>query len=966
MHEEHSHFLQIESALQTLQKLYSQSQQEQRTLASELKYGLQHLKDLDLSKQGFKEEVQEIVEENRTLHELSFFSTRSLKEQQMEISKLKEIKEKLEREFAMNAEESNALQREAHQIKDDIQHLNERYQAMLEQLQSLGLNPKCFAASVKDLQNENSKLKEACKVECSEKEALLEKSKDMDELLIENASMEFSLLRLNDELDGLRATVKEIQELCRVLREEKSILVDEKSTLLSQLQIITDSMQKLLEKNTMLEKSLSDAKVEFEGLKAKSSDLEEFCKLLNDEKYNLLNERSMLISQLEIIEAKLSNLEKRFTKLEEKHAEVEKDKESTGNQVEELRASILVQKEKHANHKHSSEARLANLENLLHVLQEERRLGKIEFEQELDKAVNAQIEMFILQSCIEDLELKNLALLTECEKHVEESKVSDEVIFELESENLMQLIEEEFLLHEIRKFKMVIHKVCGALQIHPDGGHGKGIKQEEMPISHILDTIEDLKSSLVKSQEEKQQLLVENSVLLASLQQHQSEGEKLESEKKIMEQEFENMREQNVMLQKDKVELLEKNRQLMIEVASGEEKENRSKSKLAALHAEMVDLRRTNQVFQEEHGKMLEEKNSLLRSVLDLKDAMSAAEDEKSAIFHEALALSNLSLVYECFLTEKVIKQKALSEHLSNLSHLNNDLIRELGVLSKKFEVKEAENVHLNESAERMHKELLETKNVHCCLNHQIENSETLLKKKEEELLEMEKRLKAAETLNAESYRYIEELEVEQEESRLIKENLDRQILQLSENCMNHQKEIEHLNEANKSFQSEMKLLLHEVEQHNVREETLKLELLDKTNEFKLWEDEAAAFYVDLQISSISEALLESKVTELTGVCKRLDDESATKGLEIEHMRERVSLLESEIGELKGKLSAYIPVICSLKEDFTSLEHISLLWTNKTSSVGKKAQKVAFCFNLILCTSVFSLPFLLSNQLIYS
>lgn len=139
MHGEHSHFIQIESALQTLQKLYSRSQQEQRNLSLELKYGLLTLKDLELTKQDFKEEMREIVEENKTLHELNFSSTRSLKKQQMEISKLKEIKEKLEREFSVNVEESNALQLETHQIKDDIQYLNERYQAMLEQLQSLGL-----------------------------------------------------------------------------------------------------------------------------------------------------------------------------------------------------------------------------------------------------------------------------------------------------------------------------------------------------------------------------------------------------------------------------------------------------------------------------------------------------------------------------------------------------------------------------------------------------------------------------------------------------------------------------------------------------------------------------------------------------------------------------------------------------------------------------------------------------------
>ncbi|XP_020230051.1 protein NETWORKED 1A [Cajanus cajan] len=941
MHEEHSHFLEIESTLQTLQKLYSKSQQEQGTLVMELKYGLQLLKNLDLSKQGFKEEMQENEEENRILNDLTFSSTRSLlRRQQMEISKLKEIKEKLEREFAVNAEENNALQQEAHQIKNDIQHLNNRYHTMLEEIQTLGLEPKCFAASVKDLQHENSKLKEVCKMEHNEKEALREKSKGMDELLIENAFMEFSLSRLNDEIDELNATVRKFQESCQVLQEEKSTLVDEKSALLSQLQIVTESMQKLLEKNALLEKSLSDAKIELEDLKAKSTDIEEFCKLLNDEKYNLLNERSILVSQLESVEAKLSNLEKMFTKLEEKHADTEKEKENTDNQVEELRASILVQKEKHANHKHLSEVRLTNLENLFHVLQEELRLGRIEFEKEVDKAVNAQIEMFILQSCIEDLEQKNLALLAECEKHVEASKFSHKVISELETENFMQLMEEEFLLHEIRKFKMAIHQVCGALHIDPYGGHDKGIKQQEIPISHVLDNIEGLKSSYVKSQEEKQQLLLENSVILTSLQLHRSEREKLESEKKVMEQDFENMREKNVMLEREKVELLKKNRQLRTKVANGEEKDNVSMSKLAAMHAELIDLQRTNHVFQEENSKMLEEKNSLLRSVSNLKDAMSAAEDENSVILHELLALSNLNLVYESFLTQKVIEQKALSEHLSsNLSRLNGDLNQELGVLRKNFEVKEAENVYLNESTKRMDKELREIKNANCRLSHQVENSENLLKKKDVELLEIVKRLKAAETLNEEFCRSIEEMKMSQEKSRLIRENQDRQILELSENYMNQKEEIEHLNEENRSFQSLMRSLRHEVEQHKVREQTLNSELLYKINEFQLCEAEAAAFYLELQISSISEELLKSKVTELTEVCQRIDDENAAKSSVIEQMIERIGVLENEIRGLKGQLSAYTPMITSLKEDFASLEHTYFLWTSKTFAQGNREPK---------------------------
>ncbi|KAL9327906.1 hypothetical protein ACSQ67_002909 [Phaseolus vulgaris] len=931
MHEEHSHFLEIESTLQTLQKVYSKSQQEQGTLVMELKYGLQLLKDLEISKPGFKDEIQESVEENRMLSEFTFSSTKSVfRRQQMEISKLKEIKEKLEQEFVTNSEENNALQQEAHQIKNDIQHLNNRYHAMLEQLQTLGLDPQCFAASVKDLQNENSNLKEVCKVERNEKEALLEKSKDMDELLIENALMEFSLSSLNDELNGLKATVKKFQESCHVLQEEKSTVVDEKSALLSQLQIVTESMQKLLEKNALLEKSLSDSKFELEGLKAKSGDLEEFCKLLNDEKCNLLNERSVLISQLESVEFKLSNLEKMFTKLEEKYADSEKDKESTCNQVQELRASILVQREKHSNHEHLSEVRLTNLENIFHALQEELRLGKIEFEKEVDKAVNAQVEMFILQSCIEDLEEKNLALLSECEKHVEASKFSKEVISELETENFMQLIEEEFLLNEIRKLKKAIHQVCVALQIDSYGGHDKGTKQEKIPILHILDIIEGFKSSCVKSQEERQQLL----------QQHRSQREKMESEKKIMEQEFENLREKNAMLQKEKVELLEKNSQLRTEVANGEQRANASKFKLAALDAELIDLQRKNQIFQEENSKMLEEKNLLLSSVLDLKGAMSVAEDEKSIILQEVLALSNLNLVYESLITEKVIEQKALSEYLgSNLSRLNSDLHQELGMLRKKFEVKEAENVYLNESTERMDKELQEIKDSNCRLSHQVKNSENLLKKKDVELLDMVERLRAAETSNEEFCRYIEELKMDQEESRLARLNLDKQILDLSENCMNKKKEIEHLHEENRSLQSVMRSLLHEIEQHKAREQALNSELLEKTNEFQLCEAEAAAFYLEFQISSISEELLKSKVTELTGVCKRLDDEGAAKGLVIEQMIERVSLLEKEIRGLKGQLAAYTPMVTSLKEDFASLEHTYFLCTKKYFAAGNRGKK---------------------------
>jgi len=151
-------------------------------------------------------------------------------------------------------------------------------------------------------------------------------------------------------------------------------------------------------------------------------------------------------------------------------------------------------------------------------------------------------------------------------------------------------MEEEFLLQEIRKLKMAIHQFEGLSRlIHMVG---LIIKQEEIPILHILDNIEGLKSSRVKSHEEKQKLL----------QQHRSEKsscvKKMESKKKIMEQEIKNMSEKNAILQKENVELPEKSKQLRTDVASGEKRDNASNSKSGGSACRIDRFAENKKVFQ--------------------------------------------------------------------------------------------------------------------------------------------------------------------------------------------------------------------------------------------------------------------------------------------------------------------------------------------------------------------------------
>ncbi|XWS39282.1 hypothetical protein CRYUN_Cryun18bG0037800 [Craigia yunnanensis] len=844
LQEEHLRFVQVEATLQTLQKLHSQSQEEQRTLTL-LQNRLQMLKELEISNHQFEEQIQQVQGENQSLNELNSSSI-SIKNLQDEIFSLKELKEKLESEIALQIVRSNVLQQEVYNLKEEIEVLSSAYEALIQQLLSVGLNPECLEPSVKELRNENSKLKEEC-------------SKNR----------------------GSRELVGELQKSQEFLQGEKSSLVSEKTTLLSQLQIMTENMQKLLERNTLLESSLSGANIKLESLRSKSKTLEEFCQYLINEKSNLVNERESLITKLENVEKRLCILEFRFNKLEEKYADLEKEKESTLSQVEELQDSLGVEQQERACYVQSSESQLADLENHVQLLQEESRLRKKEFEEEMDKAFKGQVEIFILQKFIKDLEEKNLSLLIDCQKHVEASKLSDKLIRELESENLEQQIEGEFMLDEIEKLRSGIYQVFRTLQFDPVNEHRDVIESYKIPLLRILDNVEDLKSSLSRNKEEKQRLLVENSVLLTLIGQLKLEGTELESESRALEYEFEIMGKKNAMLPKDKRELLEMNQQLMLEVRDGKLEKEILVAELETQHRKLKSMQRACLLLQGENSKQLEENRLLLYKFLDLNEDMHILEDENNIALQEAVDLSSLSSVLEAFGAEKATEVKALAEHVSGLQVINTALKEKVDKLEEKLDKKEAENLHLNGTVETLHKEQYAVKDLNDQLNYQIIIGNHFLKQKTIELSEADQKLQAAHNLNAELSRTLEELTKGCEESKQIRENLEKQILELSKDSKEQKMEIEHLHQVNENLDSKVVILHKEIEEQKMREENMGLELQERSNEFELWDAEAASFYFDFQASAIREVLLENKV----------------------------------------QMSAYVPVIASLRDGITSLEH---------------------------------------------
>ncbi|XP_076954218.1 protein NETWORKED 1A-like [Bidens hawaiensis] len=127
--------------------------------------------------------------------------------------------------------------------------------------------------------------------------------------------------------------------------------------------------------------------------------------------------------------------------------------------------------------------------------------------------------------------------------------------------------------------------------------------------------------------------------------------------------------------------------------------------------------------------------------------------------------------------------------------------------------------------------------------------------------------------------------------------------------------------------------------------ESLGLELVmnlgletERENELEMWNAEAAKFIFDIQMSSAREIVFESKVDELVEVCEGLESENASKDREIEEMKRKASVMEREIEGLKAQLLAYSPVIGSLKESLSSLEHNVLSVANLVASNNRKTE----------------------------
>ncbi|KAG9451938.1 hypothetical protein H6P81_004842 [Aristolochia fimbriata] len=1020
MKEEQQHLKQAEVALQSMKHLQTQSEEQQRKLALELQNGIQRLKEMENSKRDTEDDIQRIRKDYNNLTAQNTSLSYLIKTLEEDINSFKEAKKQLENEVGLLLADRSALQQDVCVLKEKLNALDRKHQDVIDQVASVGLSVETIQSSVKELQVANLKLKDLSREGEDERLALLEKIKDMEKVLEMNSILENSLSDAHVELDGLRENLKMLQKSFRSAQGENSSLLEEKNSLFSQLETIKLNMEKLQEKNTLLENSLSDVNVELDGFRVKSKSLEQSCQSLHDENSSLLSQRDNLISQVETAQTNLEDLEKRFTKLEDKHSCLEEEKELVQNQVCELLALLDQAKEEHAGFVQLSNTQLSDLVKQIVLLQEAMDLSKREIEQEQEKVLNAHVEIFVLQSCIQEMKERNLFLWNENQKQIESYIKSEKLVSKLQHEICQHKESFDSLTEKHNLVMLWIDEALGVLDIESASWHQHKAAAHGF-LQQILEKIKNWQRTLIDTEDEVQLLTLEKSIHTTILKQLGHESANLEAANCTFRHELQICTGKLSQLETEKVELLEINKQFEEDIRMGKNQEDILRSEMNILCEQLMESHKAYQMLSNENFELLEENQSWKKEFCFLRDEKYLLEEEYNVVLKEALTLGCLSLVFESFSSEKVAELKGVYGKLDLVHELKCSLEEEVGIISEKMKMLERENLQLKGSVEELasyknralvlDNELNQTRSITAKLNCEIETERTLLRQREVELLEARQKLEAMETENRELHQDSEALKEEIMVAKVIREDFQKKIFALVEDKSHQRAEINSLQKANGELEQKINLLMKEVEKLRAHEENLKSKILEKAEQAEIWEVEAAEFYKSYQTSTCYASVFEEKARELivkhenemenlktqdellkTELQKRIEEseiweneaaelykelqlscvhaamfaenaydlvgkysgfeastmrqkkalveDCAQRDADIEKLKRKVGVLEGQNEGFRSELDAILPLVLSLKNNLTSLEHRVLSQANTQKAGNLEIQEL--------------------------
>ena len=255
--------------------------------------------------------------------------------------------------------------------------------------------------------------------------------------------------------------------------------------------------------------------------------------------------------QVDSITVTLLNLERQYKELERRHSDLQKEKDLVLDEVIKLQEQIRLERKEHDDSTHSSNSRFDALQKKISLLVEEGRNREVQLGEEELKIVKAQIEIFVLQQCLNDMAEVNYEISAQLKEKKETCKVQEGKMYSLSQHNqkLTEGIDSVVrVLHLDRKYESLDQMKL------------------EIIVQLILNEISCLLNNVSDAQDVKQNELVEKSLVVTLLEHFGQEVADLRSERNALKQDQQTKNDELLQLQREKEELMKISDEFLEEV----------------------------------------------------------------------------------------------------------------------------------------------------------------------------------------------------------------------------------------------------------------------------------------------------------------------------------------------------------------------------------------------------------------
>uniref|UniRef100_A0A453LR09 NAB domain-containing protein n=1 Tax=Aegilops tauschii subsp. strangulata TaxID=200361 RepID=A0A453LR09_AEGTS len=660
----------IETGKIVLQKELDSILEESKRLTLEKQREESKVKDIETSKIVLQNELDSILEENKKLTSQCHSSSAVIIRLQDEIISMKNAQQKLEEQICKHVDEKKTLQYELSHLKEDRSELERKHFSIKEQIQSVNVNVESLQALAHELRDGNVELKDIIKNHERTEVLHAENLRQLERMSEKSEHLERSLAASTTELEGLREKKAALEESCKELNSKICIHLSERAALVAQLEAISQTMEVLLEKNVVLDNSLSDANAELEDLRRKLKELEKSSEAVNSQNSVLQSEKTTLVFQVDSISNTLVSLEAQYTELERRHSALQQEKGSVLDEVIKLQEQIRLERKEHKDLALSASKTLFDLQNKIDLLLEEGRNREEQLQEEEMKIIKAQTEIFILKESLRDMSEANSDYSAKLQKKEEACKVHEEKLGCLSQDN-------QKLTEGIGSLRKVLHL------------DEKYESLDQMKLDIILQLmlheVNCLRSTISDAQDARQKELVEKSLVVILLEHFRQEVTDLRSERNILKQDQQAKSEELLLLQAERQELAEISDEFWEEMESRNQRVDDLRAEAKFLVGQLSELQDSRRSLQSEIIKLIQQNSLLANELHDSREKEMGFEDDFSILMSEAVSKDILLVIFRSLHEDRSLELKSLHDDFVCLQAVGSELCKDIRMMNKKL-----------------------------------------------------------------------------------------------------------------------------------------------------------------------------------------------------------------------------------------------------------------------------------------